>query len=120
QFAATAVRPKGRGELFAALERLKQKLAKEGFFAPERKRPLPLLPRCIGIVTSPTGAAIQDLIKVILAPDPKAHILLSPALVQGRGAAASIRDALQKLARVPYVDVVICGRGGGALEDLWA
>lgn len=119
QFLIDNLRPRGRGELYAAFERLKAKLAAQGLFAPERKRPLPALPRRIGIVTSPTGAALRDMLKLILARDPLAQVVIAPALVQGRGAAGSIRTALQQLARVPGVDVVIAGRGGGALEDLW-
>lgn len=120
QFVAENIRPLGRGELYAAFERLKLQLFAEGLFDVARKRPLPKFPRCIGLVTSPSGAAIRDMLKIILAKDPKAHVLLAPALVQGRGAAPSICAALQLIAKVPEVEVVIVGRGGGAIEDLWA
>jgi exodeoxyribonuclease VII large subunit len=120
QFVAENIRPCGRGQLYAAFEQLKAKLFAEGLFDDARKRPIPKFPRCIGLVTSPSGAAIRDMLKIILSKDPKAHVLLSPALVQGRGAAPSICSALSLIARSPLVDVVIVGRGGGAIEDLWA
>lgn len=119
QFVATDVRPAGRGALLEALERLKQRLASEGLFAPERKRPLPQDPAVIGVVTSGDGAAIHDIITVSFrrgAP----RILLARATVQGAGAAQSMVRALDMLARVPDVDVIILGRGGGSADDLAA
>ncbi|MDI1450691.1 exodeoxyribonuclease VII large subunit [Polyangium sp. 6x1] len=119
QFSVTDVRPVGRGALLEALERLKQKLAGEGLFAAERKRALPADPAVIGVVTSGNGAAIHDIVTVSYrrgAP----RILLARATVQGPGAAQSMARALDQLARVPEVEVVILGRGGGSAEDLSA
>ncbi|HRI68186.1 MAG TPA: exodeoxyribonuclease VII large subunit [Polyangium sp.] len=119
QFVATDVRPVGRGALLEALERLKQRLSSEGLFAPERKRPLPADPSVIGVVTSGDGAAIHDIITVSFrrgAP----RILLARATVQGPGAALSMVRALDLLARVPEVEVIILGRGGGSADDLAA
>ncbi|MFH0939803.1 MAG: exodeoxyribonuclease VII large subunit [Planctomycetota bacterium] len=112
----------GVGDLAAAFEQLKKKLAAEGLFNAARKRPIPAIPRRIGIVTSPTGAAIHDLMKVIYARWP-ADILLCGARVQGAGAAAEIAqgiELLNGLADADRPDVLIVGRGGGSLEDLWA
>lgn len=119
QMYAERAEPAGLGDLMARLEALKAKLAAEGLFATERKRPLPSSPRIIGVVTSPSGAAIHDICKVIRRRFPS-RILLSPARVQGREAPAEIVAALERLARVEGVDVIIIGRGGGSLEDLWA
>jgi exodeoxyribonuclease VII large subunit len=107
----------GRGALLEALEKLKAKLAGEGFFAMERKRPLPHEPRVIGVVTSETGAAIHDICKVAFRRG-SARVLLAPAQVQGATAAASIARALAALQRVALVDVIILGRGGGSSDDL--
>ncbi|RMF77917.1 MAG: exodeoxyribonuclease VII large subunit, partial [Nitrospirae bacterium] len=111
--------PLGAGSLAAAFERLKRKLEAEGLFDPARKRPLPLLPRCLGVVTSPTGAAIRDIVRVATARFPGIRILLAPARVQGEGAAAEIAAALAALDRRGECDVIIVGRGGGSLEELW-
>lgn len=111
--------PRGIGDLHLAFQQLKDKLAREGLFDPGRKRPLPFLPRRIGVVTSPTGAAIQDIISVLTRRAPSTEILVAPALVQGREAAMSIVDALEALIQYGEVDVIIVGRGGGSLEDLW-
>lgn len=111
--------PAGLGDLMARYERLKQKLAAEGLFDAERKRPLPASPRTIGVVTSASGAAIHDICKVIAHRRPS-HILLSAARVQGAEAPTELRAALARLQAVPEVDVIIIGRGGGSLEDLWA
>lgn len=119
QFVATDVRPVGRGALLEALERLKQRLASEGLFAPERKRPLPQDPQVIGVVTSGDGAAIHDIIAVSFRRA-SPRILLARATVQGAGAAQSMVRALDMLARVPEVEVIILGRGGGSAEDLLA
>lgn len=112
--------PDGVGALHLAFEQLKQKLAAEGLFAEPRKRPLPLLPRKVGLVTSPTGAAVRDMVTVARRRFPNVHLILAPALVQGAGAPASLTAALDRLSRVPGVDVIIMGRGGGSLEELWA
>ncbi len=112
--------PSGLGALMQAFEALKRRLAGEGLFDPARKRPLPLFPRVIGIVTSPTGAAVRDLVHVIARRWPPAEIVLAPARVQGEGAAEEIAAALGRLDRWGGADVLIVGRGGGSLEDLWA
>jgi exodeoxyribonuclease VII large subunit len=109
----------GRGALLEALEKLKAKLAAEGLFSAERKRPLPAEPRIVGVVTSPTGAAIHDVCRVAFQRG-GARILLAPAQVQGAGAAESICRAIRTLQRVAEVDVVIVGRGGGSADDLGA
>lgn len=119
QLVVERVRPQGRGALLAALERLKQRLAAEGLFAPERKRPLPIDPELIGVVTSATGAAFQD-IRTVAFRRGGAHLLLVPALVQGEGAVESLVAALAAVGRHPQVGVVIVGRGGGSFEDLMA
>src|SRR6476661_2172749 len=114
------VQPHGLGALQLAFEQLKKKLHAEGLFEQSRKRPLPALPRKIGIVTSLDGAAIRDIIKVLRRRHPNAHLVISPARVQGEDAAAEITRALRRIGRVPGVEVVIAGRGGGSAEDLWA
>jgi exodeoxyribonuclease VII large subunit len=108
------------GALQLAFEQLKAKLEKEGLFDPGRKRPLPLLPRRIGIITSPTGAAVRDMLRVIERRHPKLHILLYPVPVQGTDAAPRIVEAIQYFNAQGIIDVMIVGRGGGSLEDLWA
>jgi exodeoxyribonuclease VII large subunit len=112
--------PHGLGALQLAFDQLKKKLHAEGLFDPARKRPLPALPRKIGIVTSLEGAAIRDIIKVLRRRHPNAHLVIRPTRVQGEGAAADIARGLQALGRVAGVDVIIAGRGGGSAEDLWA
>jgi exodeoxyribonuclease VII large subunit len=119
QFVAERAEPAGRGALLEALERLKAKLTAEGLFDPAKKRPIPVEPRRIGVVTSKTGAVIHDICKVAFRRG-AARLLLAPALVQGAGAAASIRRAMAELSRVPEVDVIIVGRGGGSADDLSA
>jgi exodeoxyribonuclease VII large subunit len=119
QFVADRAQAAGRGALLEALERLKAKLAAEGLFAPERKRPLPSEPRVVGVVTSATGAVIHDICRVAFRRG-GAHILLAPALVQGAGAPEAICRALADLARVSDVDVIVVGRGGGSSDDLSA
>ena len=113
------VQPKGVGALQLAFLQLKEKLEAEGLFDPARKRPLPGIPNRIGIVTSATGAAIRDMLRTIYSRFPGARTLLRPALVQGESAAADIAEGIADLNRVPDVDVIIIGRGGGSLEDLW-
>jgi exodeoxyribonuclease VII large subunit len=119
QFIGDRVEPTGKGALLEALEKLKAKLAAEGLFAPERKRPLPHEPRIIGVVTSAGGAVIHDICKVAFRRG-GARILLAPAQVQGVGAAEAVCRALAALQRVPEVDVIIVGRGGGSQDDLLA
>jgi exodeoxyribonuclease VII large subunit len=119
QFSVTAIEPVGAGALALAFEQLKQRLQAEGLFDSGRKRPLPFLPRRLGVVTSPQGAVIRDIIRVAHRRFP-VPILLAPTPVQGEGAARSITAALAEIVKVPDVDVVIVARGGGSLEDLWA
>ncbi len=114
------IEPVGQGSLHAAFEELKKKLKEEGLFDPARKKTLPMLPRCIGIVTSPTGAVIRDMITVLTRRFPNIRILLAPVKVQGDGAAKSIATAIDYFNEHHLADVLIVGRGGGSLEDLWA
>jgi exodeoxyribonuclease VII large subunit len=113
------LQPQGLGALQLAFEQLKKKLQAEGLFDPSRKRPLPALPARIGIVTSLDGAALRDIIKVLTRRHPNTHLVIRPTRVQGEGAAAEIADAVRAIGRVPGVHVVIVGRGGGSVEDLW-
>jgi exodeoxyribonuclease VII large subunit len=119
QLLVEALEPQGLGALQLAFEQLKKKLAAEGLFAAERKRPLPRFPKRIGIVTSPRGAAIGDLIQVLSRRSGGLHIRLYPALVQGEGAVEEICRGIQYFSRSKWADLVIVGRGGGSLEDLW-
>jgi len=112
--------PYGLGELQMALEALKRKLAAEGLFDAAHKKPLPKFPRKIGVVTSATGAAIRDIIRVISRRFPHVHILLHPVTVQGENAAKEIAEAIDTLNRIGDIDLLIVGRGGGSIEDLWA
>ncbi len=112
--------PKGVGALQLAFEQLKARLQAEGLFDAGRKRPVPRLPRKIGIITSPTGAVIRDMLTIIGRRFPGLAILIYPVQVQGEGAAAEIAAALGHLGRRPDLDVLIVARGGGSLEDLWA
>lgn len=112
--------PDGEGDLYLAFVELKAKLEAEGLFELQRKRPLPLFPKCVGVVTSPVGAAVRDIIHVIRRRAPGIDILLAPAVVQGEEAPASLVAALEALGRNPRVEVVIVGRGGGSLEELSA
>ncbi len=114
------IQPVGVGELQQAFERLKQKLFDEGLFDEEHKKPLPEFPMRIGIVTSPTGAAIRDMISVLSRRMPAVEVTLIPVKVQGIGAAEEIAEAIDDLNDLNSVDVIIIGRGGGSLEDLWA
>jgi exodeoxyribonuclease VII large subunit len=114
------IEPKGVGALQLAFEQLKAQLEKEGLFDLGRKKPLPLLPRRIGIITSPTGAAIRDMLRVIKRRHPRMHILLYPVPVQGIDAAPALVEAIRYFNEEKRVDVMIIGRGGGSLEDLWA
>lgn len=110
----------GQGQLQAAFETLKAKLASEGLFAMERKRPLPASPQTVGIVTSATGAAIHDILNVMGRRAPDVRLLLRPVKVQGGDAAEDIAEAINELNQYGGLDVLIVGRGGGSLEDLWA
>jgi len=111
--------PKGIGALQLAFEQLKEKLAGEGLFDPARKRPLPFLPRRVGVVTSLSGAAIRDILAVLERRCPILSVLIYPVPVQGEGAAPLIAEAIRALGASGEVDVMIVGRGGGSLEDLW-
>lgn len=112
--------PRGLGPLELAFRQLQAKLEAEGLFDPARKRPLPLFPKRIALVTSPTSAAVRDMLQVITRRWPGCDVVVVPVAVQGAGAAAEIAAALRNVHRIPNVDVVICGRGGGSLEDLWS
>ena len=114
------MQPDGIGSLYIAFEQLKKKLEAEGLFDQLRKRPIPKLPYKIGIVTSPTGAAIRDMINVLGRRFPYAQVVLYPALVQGDGAPAQISEGIRYFNTSRSVDVIIVGRGGGSMEDLWA
>lgn len=120
QFVVSELEPEGCGALQKAFEQLKSRLAAEGLFAPERKRPLPQLPRVLGIVTSPSGAAIHDMLTTLRRFRARVKVLLCPVAVQGEGAAEQIARAVGLLGSRPEVDLVIVGRGGGSIEDLWA
>lgn len=120
QLEVAHMEPAGLGALALAFEQTKQRLASEGLFDERRKRPLPLLPRRVGIVTSKQGAAVRDMVKVLRQRMPGVSILLSPTRVQGRESAPEIIEALLRLDRSRACDVILLGRGGGSLEDLWA
>ncbi len=120
QFVLDFVRPEGVGLLAAKFEELRLRLEAEGLFDPARKRPLPAFPRHIGVVTSPTGAALQDIRNVLSRRWPLATLLVSPALVQGDQAAGQVAGALRRLAKEPQLDLAIVARGGGSAEDLSA
>jgi len=120
QITAEFMEPRGVGALQLAFEQLKAKLEAEGLFRDSRKRPLPLLPRKIGIVTSPTGAVIRDMLTIIARRFPGLEVLIHPVAVQGAGAAGEIAAALRRLGSREDLDVLIVARGGGSLEDLWA
>ncbi|HEY9068758.1 MAG TPA: exodeoxyribonuclease VII large subunit [Candidatus Ozemobacteraceae bacterium] len=119
QLSITDVRPAGLGALYEAFEKLKAKLQAEGLFDPDRKKPLPFLPRGVGIVTSPKGAVVQDIYRVIRRRFPNMPLYLVPVKVQGEGAAAEVVAGIRRLDADPRVDVIIVARGGGSLEDLW-
>ena len=113
------VQPVGAGDIMAELEALKNRLTAEGIFAQEHKKPLPAFPRTIGIITSATGAALQDMVRVAKARNPRVRLIFHPAKVQGEGAAAEIAKAIDYFSRENNADVLVCGRGGGSMEDLW-
>ncbi len=116
---AHRIEPDGVGTLHMAFEQLKHRLAAEGLFDEARKKPIPKIPSAIGIVTSPTGAAVHDLIHVLGRRFPFAKVLLFPALVQGEGAHESLISGVETFCRMKNVDLIIIGRGGGSAEDLW-
>ena len=120
QLVVEELRPGGLGALLLALEELKRRLQAEGLFDPARKRALPRFPRRIGLVTSPVGAAVRDLVRVLRGRWPSIGLVLAPVRVQGEGAAAEIAAAIERFNRYGKVDLLIVGRGGGSLEDLWA
>ena len=120
QLYVSSMQPDGIGALYLAYEQLKEKLQKEGLFSEERKKTLPEIPMRVGVVTSPTGAAVRDIINVIGRRFPLAKIFLYPALVQGSGSEASLIRGLDYLDKSGLVDVIIIGRGGGSIEDLWS
>lgn len=120
QLVVSSMQPAGIGELELSFQQLKKKLSEEGLFDPEHKKSLPEFPRTIGIVTSPTGAAIRDILNITRRRAPWIEILLWPVLVQGEGAAAQISHAISRFNKLGLVDLLIIGRGGGSLEDLWA
>jgi exodeoxyribonuclease VII large subunit len=120
QISVQVLEPLGKGSLQQAFEELKDRLEKEGLFDPARKRPLPMLPRRIGVVTSPAGAVVRDILRVLRSRYANLDVLVYPALVQGEGAAAEIAHGIRALNRLDDLDVIVLARGGGSLEDLWA
>ncbi len=120
QIVLDTVEPKGIGALQLAFEQLKERLAVEGLFDQERKKSIPAFPRTVGVVTSLTGAAIRDILAVLRRRWPTLHILIAPVQVQGESAGRQIAEALTALNELGSVDVIIVGRGGGSLEDLWS
>lgn len=120
QFYADQMQADGFGNLFLAFEQTKARLAAEGLFDDDRKKPIPTLPRRVGIITSPTGAAIRDIINVTGRRYPQGELLIFPSLVQGEQAAAYLAGGIRYFNRAANVDVIIIGRGGGSIEDLWA
>ena len=119
QFVVKRMRAQGVGVLYERLQMLKEKLGREGLFEPERKQALPPYPDTIGVVSSPTGAVIHDILNVSLRRNPDAHILLCPVRVQGIGADEEVVEAIHLLERLEHVSVIIVARGGGSMEDLW-
>lgn len=120
QFYAEEMEPSGLGQLYLAFEQLKKRLAAEGLFDPAAKKEIPRFPRRIGIVTSPTGAAIRDIINVMTRRHPRMSWILAPSAVQGEAAPQELAQAVARLNRYGAVDVIIIARGGGSLEELWA
>ena len=120
QLYADSLEPDGVGALYIAYEQLKKRLESEGLFDPSRKKPLPKIPTRVGIITSATGAAVRDMIHVAGRRFPFAKLILYPSLVQGPGAAAQLIEGVQYFNRTASADVIIIGRGGGSIEDLWA
>ncbi|MGN1450917.1 MAG: exodeoxyribonuclease VII large subunit [Eubacteriales bacterium] len=119
QLYVTELVPDGIGELYLAFEQLKKRLEAEGLFDPDRKKPLPPMPKKIALVTSPTGAAIRDMLRILKKRWPVAKVLVVPVKVQGEGAAGEIAAGIKLVNRKRAADLIITGRGGGSLEDLW-
>lgn len=120
QLIVDSIEPLGSGALQLAFEQLKAKLEKEGLFDSEQKKKLPYIPRGIGVVTSPTGAAIQDILNILDRRFPDIPVMINPVLVQGEAAAPQIAEAIHQFQQIKDVDLLIVGRGGGSIEDLWA
>ncbi|MBE6695443.1 MAG: exodeoxyribonuclease VII large subunit [Ruminococcaceae bacterium] len=120
QIYVTSMEPDGIGSLYLAFEQLKQKLSKEHLFDEDRKKPIPAFPSCIGVITSPTGAAVRDIINILGRRFPLAEIVLYPSLVQGNDAPAQLIQGIKHFNGKSSADVIIIGRGGGSIEDLWA
>jgi len=120
QIYVESIEPVGLGALQLAFDQLKKRLEAEGLFSSDHKKPLPMLPRCIGLITSPTGAAVRDVVRILRRRFHNVHLTLFPVRVQGDGASLEIVRALQFFNRQQSVDVLILARGGGSLEDLWA
>lgn len=119
QILCEMMEPVGAGALQKAFEQLKEKLKSEGLFEPTRKKPIPHMPRHVAIVTSPTGAAIRDILNILSRRAPWLPVTVVPTVVQGEAAAPQIREAFLKAQKLPDVDVIIIGRGGGSIEDMW-
>jgi len=119
QLYVTAMERQGEGELYRRFMLMKTRLEAKGYFDEGHKKPIPQLPRCVGIITSPTGAAIQDIINITRRRFPSMNMLLCPVRVQGEGAAEEIAEAIYAMNRIKKADVLIVGRGGGSMEDLW-
>lgn len=120
QIVVKEMKSDGVGDLYLAYEKLKKELQEAGYFNPEHKRSIPRLPKVVGVITSPTGAAVHDIINTIGRRFPLCKLILYPALVQGEGAKESIVKQISKANEDNLCDVIICGRGGGSIEDLWA
>lgn len=119
QFYIDKIEPAGKGALYLAFEQLKARLAEEGLFAQEKKKPIPILPKKIGIITSPTGAALRDILSVLKRRFNNLYLLIVPSLVQGEGAAEQLVQGIEFLNERDDIDLIIISRGGGSLEDLW-
>lgn len=120
QMVVSGIEPVGVGDWQLAFDQLAAKLEKEGFFAPERKRPIPMFPRRIGVVTSPAGAALRDILHTLKRRNQSVSVLISPCKVQGEGSAEEIARAIAELSERDDIDVIIVARGGGSIEDLWS
>lgn len=119
QLTVDTMKQSGEGDLWARFQKLKEKLEREGLFDPARKRPLPAYPNRVGVVTSPTGAAIRDILNILQRRAPSLSVIIYPTRVQGNGAGAEITRGVEILGKSGLVDVMIVGRGGGSVEDLW-
>lgn len=119
QLVVSLIEPQGVGDLQIAFEQLKKKLSQEGLFDASRKKPIPFMPLCIGIITSPTGAVIRDMLHIFNRRHPGAHLVIRPTAVQGNGAGPDLVRALSDFNEYGKPDVLVLARGGGSLEDLW-